>query len=83
MDICKYIPSKAITAHIKEIGHKFTLPEKAAIIYHNNHMTLNEKFAGNISTMSADGITRLSVTTLMTMDGEMGRNVILQPMRLA
>lgn len=45
MDIYKYIPSRAITDYIKEIGHEFTLPEKAAIIYHNSRTTFNEKFA--------------------------------------
>ncbi len=43
MDILSFIDSKDIRSYLKDIGHKFTMPEAASIIFNSNRITLDER----------------------------------------
>ena len=45
MEICRFLNSRDVADHLREIGYEFTAPEAAFIVYRSNDATLDEKIA--------------------------------------
>ena len=61
MDLFRFIDSKDIREHLRQIGYSFTAPEAAFLVWQCRNATLKEKFAAwreIIETMPDCSLTR-------------------------
>ena len=43
IDICSFLNSRDVSAHLRKIGYEFTAPEAAFVVYWSDNATLDEK----------------------------------------